>query len=123
MDDSDLAGSVLAALPVSGVSVATMGGLLRAETVSARPVIAIGSESSDNSRRTATSRSLPSTDGSTNATRSLYTRAVATRVHSVSALSARAESAQSAIGKRKRCAMSASNACSGVYAASAIRSA
>jgi hypothetical protein len=35
MDDSDLAGSVLAALPVSGVSVATMGDLLRAETVSA----------------------------------------------------------------------------------------
>jgi len=35
MDDSDLAGSVLAALPVSGVSVATMGGLLRSETVSA----------------------------------------------------------------------------------------
>jgi hypothetical protein len=35
MDDSDLAGSVLAALPVTGVSVSTMGGLLRTETVSA----------------------------------------------------------------------------------------
>ena len=40
MDDSDLAGSLLAALPVSGVSVATMGGLLRTETVSASDPVA-----------------------------------------------------------------------------------
>jgi hypothetical protein len=40
MDDSDLAGSVLAALPVAGVSVATMGDLLRTETVSATDPIA-----------------------------------------------------------------------------------
>jgi hypothetical protein len=35
VDDTDLAGSVLASLPVTGVSVSTMGELLRTETVSA----------------------------------------------------------------------------------------
>jgi len=35
LDDEGLAGAVLAALPVTGVSVATMGRLLRTETVSA----------------------------------------------------------------------------------------
>jgi len=35
VDDTDLAGSLLASLPVTGVSVSTMGELLRTETVSA----------------------------------------------------------------------------------------